>query len=86
MNPLLTLAVWLLLVGGAWYLLGPVWGCVWLLLGLLCDRLCEKEAQKKGERYAGHVQLCAYVFGPALVPFALAFALVKASIHLLRRH
>lgn len=85
MNPLVVLA-WLCLVGGAWFALGPLWGAVWLALGLLCDRLCEGQAKKKGERYAGHVQLCAYAFGPAIVPVALAFALVKATLHMVRRH
>ena len=83
---MLTLIVWLCLVGGAWYLLGPLYGAVWLGLGLLCDRLCEGEAKKKGEIYKGQVQLIAYALGPAIVPFALAFAAVRASIHLIRRH
>lgn len=86
MRNLLTLAVWLVLVGSAWFALGPLYAAIWLLLGLLCDKLCEGQARKKGERYAGHVQLCAYVFGPAIVPVALAFALVKATTHMFRRH
>lgn len=81
---MLTLIVWLCLVGGAWYLLGPLYGAVWLGLGLLCDRLCEGEAKKKGEIYKGHVQLAAYTFGPALIPFALVAAVVRVTIHMLR--
>ena len=84
MRSLITLAIWLCLVGGAWYLLGPVYGAVWLLLGLLCDRICEGQAKKKGERYSAPVQLCAYVFGPVIVPVALTFALVKATVHMFR--
>lgn len=84
MRNLLTLGVWLCLVGGAWYLLGPMYGAIYLALGLLMDRICEKEAKKKGERYAAPVQLCAYVFGPVMVPFALAFALVKATVNMLK--
>jgi hypothetical protein len=85
-NPLIVLLLWLGLCGGAWYLLGPIWGCVYLLLGLLCDRLCEKQAKKKGEKYSGAVQLCAYVFGPVIVPVALVFAFGKAAINMVRRH
>lgn len=84
MRNLLTLVVWLCLIGGAWLAFGPLYGAIWLLLGLLCDRLCELQARKNGEKYAGHVQLCAYIFGPAIVPVALAFALVKATIHLFK--
>ncbi len=80
----LAFILWASLVGGVWLLFGPLWGSVWLLTDLLCDCLCEKEAKKKGERYAGHVQLAAYAFGPVIVPFALVFALVKAFIHMVR--
>lgn len=84
MRTLLVLAIWLGLVGGAWYLLGPTYGAVYLVLGILMDRICEKEAKKKGERYSAPVQLCAYVFGPIMAPVALVFAIVKAFIHMVR--
>lgn len=86
MRALLVLAVWLGLSAGAWFLLGPVYGSLWLGLGLASDLLCEKEAKKKGENYSGVVQVTAYVFGPAIVPVALVFALVKGLWHLVRRH
>lgn len=83
-NNLITLVIWLCLVGGTWYLLGPMYGAIYLVLGLLMDRICETQAKKKGERYSVPVQLCAYVFGPIMLPFALAFALVKAFTHMLK--
>ncbi|UUV44806.1 hypothetical protein RCRUDOLPH_39 [Rhodobacter phage RcRudolph] len=84
MRNLLTLAVWLCLVGGAWYALGPMYGAIYLAVGILMDRICEKQAKKKGEHYSAATQLCAYVFGPVMVPFALAFALVKAFAHMVK--
>ncbi len=61
-----------------------VYACVWLLLGLLADKLCEGHAKKEGRQYEKSTAVACYIAGPLVIPVALAWAIGKGIVNMLR--